>query len=149
MIKKFVILFGLSLALVLSGCASVPMASDAEDMALKKFPAPPEGMAGLYVYRDTFGGQALKKTVMLDDKIIGETANKVYFYTVITPGHHELATESEFGANTLKFNAEAGRNYYVEQHIKVGLFVGGASLEMVTEQVGQSGVLRCKLAQSF
>jgi protein involved in sex pheromone biosynthesis len=69
----------------------------------------PEGdKAGLYVYRNTFVGQALKKTVYLDGSEIGETANKVYFYKDITPGEHQLSTESEFSDNSITFHASGG-----------------------------------------
>jgi hypothetical protein len=130
----------------LSGCASVPMASKDEDMQLKEFGAPPENKAGLYIYRNTFAGQALKKNVYLDGEFIGETANKVYFYKVVSPGSHTLATESEFSDNSLTFEAAAGRNYYAEQYIKMGVFVGGANIRMVDEDKAKKAILECNLA---
>ncbi|MFC3284475.1 DUF2846 domain-containing protein [Litchfieldella rifensis] len=136
-------------ALVVSGCASVPMGSNEKDMALKQFPAPPEAMAGLYVYRDSFVGKALKKTVSLDGEILGETANGVYFYEVISPGEHTVSTESEFSDNTLSFVADVDKNYFVRQYIKMGVFVGGAGLEMVEEEKGMTAVQECcRLAAS-
>lgn len=136
-------------ALVVSGCASVPMGSNEEDMALKQFPAPPQDMAGLYVYRDSFMGKALKKSVSLDGQLLGETANGVYFYEVIEPGEHSLSTESEFSDNSLSFVADAGENYFFEQYIKMGVFVGGAGLKMVDEAEGMNAVRECcRLAAS-
>lgn len=104
----------LALAL-LSGCASVPMESPEKDQALKSFPAPPQDQAGLYIHRDTSLGASLKKTVKIDGQVIGETAPKTYFYRLVSPGLHVLATESEFGDNTLELNAEAGKNHFVRQ----------------------------------
>jgi len=111
------------------------------------FPAPPAGKAGLYVYRNSSFGGALKKTVSLDGTAIGTTARKTYFYKVIAPGSHTLATESEFGDNTLPLQAEAGKNYFVRQYIKMGVFRGGANIEMVSEEDGKREVLECDLAQ--
>ena len=43
-------------------------------------------------------------------------------------------------------DAEAGRNYFVEQYIRMGLFVGGANLRLVDEAEGKKSVLECQLA---
>jgi hypothetical protein len=92
-------------------------------------------------------GPILKKTVKVDDQVIGETAINTYFYRPLAPGAHVLATESEFSDNKLNLNAEAGKNYYVRQYIKFGVFVGGANLEQVSEAEGQKGVASTKLAR--
>ncbi len=135
--------------LVVSGCASVPMGSNDADQALKQFPTPPQEKAGLYVYRDSFMGKALKKSVSLDGQLLGETANGVYFYEVIEPGEHSLSTESEFSDNSIDFMADAGENYFVEQYIKMGVFVGGAGLNMVEKTKGMEAVRECcRLAAS-
>lgn len=42
------------------------MANQQKDAELKQFKAPPDNKAGLYIFRNTFVGQALKKTVTLD-----------------------------------------------------------------------------------
>lgn len=134
-------------AVLLSGCASVPMASKEESARLKTFPAPSADKAGLYVYRNSFVGQALKKRVTVDNALLGESANKVFFYKEIVPGSHTLSTESEFGDNSVNFDAAPGQNYYAEQYIKMGVFVGGAGISMVSEEKGKAGVLECELAK--
>ena len=146
MSKKLLCAAALGVAL-LSGCASVPMASNEKDQALKAFPNPPQDQAGLYIFRDSSLGPALKKTVKVDGEVIGETAINTYFYRTLTPGEHVLATESEFSDNTLTLNAEAGKNHFVRQYIKFGVFVGGANLEQVSEAEGRKGVLETELAR--
>jgi hypothetical protein len=84
----------------------------------------------------------------LDAKIIGATAPMTYFCIEITPGTHTLTTQSEFGDNSITFEAAVGQNRYARQYIKLGVFVGGAGLEMVSEEEGKKGVLECKLAQA-
>ena len=130
-----------------SGCASVPMAPASEDAALKTFAAPEEGMAGVYIYRNSFVGQALKKNLYLNGEFIGESANKTYFYRQVEPGEHTISTESEFSDNSFRFVAEAGLNYFIRQYIKMGVFVGGANLELVSEEEGKKGVLSSSLAK--
>lgn len=140
--------FATALALaVLTGCASVPMESSEADAKLKAFPTPPADQAGLYIYRDNFAGQALKKSVKIDGKVIGETANRVYFYRLITPGPHVIATESEFSDNTLNLLAVGGQNHYIRQSIKMGLFVGGADLEVIPASIAQEHLQQCTLAK--
>lgn len=130
-----------------SGCASVPTASPEQDTALKQFTLPAGDKAGLYIFRNTFTGQALKKRLSIDDVVIGETANKTYFYREIVPGQHKLSTQSEFGDNSISLLAEGGKNYFVRQYIKMGAFVGGAGLEVVSEEEGKREVLKCVLAK--
>lgn len=133
----------LMILLLVSGCASVPMGSAEEDLTLKQFPTPSQDAAGLYVYRDSFMGKALKKSLYLDGRLLGETANGVYFYEVIEPGQHTLSTESEFGDNSISLMANAGENYFVEQYIKMGVFTGGAGLKVVDEAEGMKSVREC------
>ncbi|MNJ01394.1 hypothetical protein D3C73_1610130 [compost metagenome] len=42
---------------------------------------------------------------------------------------------------------EAGKNYFIEQTIKMGVFVGGAKLTVVPEAEGRRQVAQLKLAQ--
>jgi len=132
----------------LTGCASVPMGSPDADAKLKTFSAPPQDQAGLYIYRDSFVGQGLKKTVTVDGKTIGETANRVYFHRLVNAGNHTIGTESEFSDNVINLVAAGGKNYYIRQSVRMGVFAGGASLEVVPESVGQAHLQKCELAAS-
>lgn len=145
--KKLMLLSAVLSIALLSGCASVPMESADKDQALKQFPAPADNQAGLYIFRDSNFGASLKKAVKVDGQVIGETAPKTYFYRTLTPGSHVLATESEFGDNTLNIEAVAGKNHYVRQSIKMGVFVGGAKLTEVSESEGQQAVRNTNLAR--
>ena len=70
-----------------------------------------------------------------------------YFYREVSPGQHTLSTQSEFGNNDLIIMTDPGLNYYVRQYVKMGVFVGGANLELVPEEEGKKGVSECKLAK--
>lgn len=135
-------------ALALTGCASVNMASKEESDKAKQFSAPGTGNAGLYVYRNSLLGKALKKDIMVDGKCLGESASDVFFYTQVEGGKtHKIETESEFSPNALELFMEAGKNYFVRQFIKLGAFVGGADLEQVSEEDGKVEVAKLGLAQ--
>lgn len=137
----------LHISALLCGCASVPLAPAEDDQLRKAFAAPVSNTAGLYIYRNSHAGATLKKSVFIDGDFIGETAPMTYFYREIKPGRRNLSTESEFSNNDLILDAESGKNYYVRQYLKLGVFVAGAQLEQVAEDVGMKGVLECRLAQ--
>lgn len=109
----------LMVSLKMAGCASVEMASKDDSQKAKEFNAPSEGNAGLYVYRDSFAGKT-----------------------------HEISTESEFSSNKLELMFEAGKNYFVRQFIKMGLLVGGADIEVKTEEEGKADVAKLELAKA-
>lgn len=134
--------------LILTGCAKVPMASKAEDVQAKRFDTPNKAMSGLYIYRDSTFGARLRKNLYIDDKFIGQSAPKVYFYKLVTAGKHKVSTDSEFGNNDLYITTEGGKNYFIRQYIKMGVFVGGANLEQIDEEKAKAAIKKLKLARS-
>lgn len=140
----------LALLAIMTGCASVNMAPQQESAAAKEFTYPDGGMAGVYVFRkDTPFGAALKKDIWINGECIGESARGVFFYHQVEGGQeHEIATESEFSPNTMTLFAEAGNNYFVEQYIRMGAFVGGANLRQHDEEGGMREVSKLDLAAS-
>jgi hypothetical protein len=131
-----------------SGCASVNMAPKEESAKAKEFKQPAPGHAGVYIYRDSFVGQALKKDVWIDGKCIGESANKTFFYTQV-PGDktYKIDTESEFSPNSLEAMLAAGKNYFFRQFIKMGVFVGGAGIEAMPEEQAKKDIAQLEMAQ--
>jgi hypothetical protein len=116
--------------MAITGCASTPMAPKEQDATSKTFKTPSPNMAGIYIYRNSSFGKTLLKTVSIDKTIIGATATYTFFHREITAGEHTLATQSEFSDNELQINTEAGKNYFIHQYIKMGVFVGGQVLSL-------------------
>ncbi|MGQ4276447.1 DUF2846 domain-containing protein [Pseudidiomarina sp. E22-M8] len=101
----------------------------------KEFSTPAAGTSGLYIYRDSSLGGALKKSLWVDGECLGESAPFVFFYQPVTGDEeHTISTESEFSPNDFVLYTEEGKNYYLRQYVKIGVFVGGANLEEVNEQ---------------
>ena len=113
----------------------------------KMFGPPAEGNSGLYIYRSgTFGG-ALKKDVWVDGKCIGETAPNVFFYEEVRGDQeHKISTESEFSSNDLLLKTDVGKHYFIRQYMRIGLFVGGAGLEVIDEEQGKKAVQELEMA---
>lgn len=145
---KIVSLIALTASLLITGCASVNMAAKEDSTKAKEFNPPSSGNAGVYIYRNSFVGKALKKDILVDGKCIGESAPDVFFYTEVEGGkNHKIDTESEFSPNTLELMVEAGKNYFIRQFIKMGVFVGGAGLEQVSEEQGKKDVSQLEMAK--
>ena len=146
---KSVVLATIITTASLAGCSSIPMESKEISNIAKEFNTPSQDTAGIYVYRkDTFVGAALKKDVWIEKDCVGQTAKGVFFYKEV-PGNEklEISTESEFSPNTLTINAENGELYFIEQFIKMGVFVGGADLELAHTDTGKSEVQRLNMAK--
>jgi len=127
--------------LAMTGCATVPMETAEKNSTAKKFNPPAEGKSGLYIYRNSFIGGALKKDVWVDGKCIGETGPDIFFYEVVEGDtSHKVTTESEFSPNNLLIKVKSGMNYFIRQYIKFGVFVGGAALELIDEEEGKKDV---------
>ncbi len=145
MLKKIGML--LVVSTLFAGCAGVPMEDAEKSSTAKKFNAPSEGNSGLYIYRNSFVGQALKKDVWVDGKCIGETAPDVFFYEEVEGDKsHKISTESEFSPNDLLVKAKSGMNYFIRQYIRLGMFVGGAGLELIDEEKGKKDVSELNMA---
>lgn len=139
----------LTATLLVTGCASVDMATKEESAKAKQFNAPAANTAGVYVYRNSSFGGALKKDIWIDGKCIGESAPNVFFYTEVEGGKaHKIDTESEFSPNTLELTLDTGKNYFIRQYIKMGVFVGGAGVEQISEEQGKADVATLELAKS-
>ena len=131
-----------------AGCVSVPMESVEKSDSAKQFKAPADGNSGVYIYRSGSFGGALTKAIWIDDKCIGRSAPNVFFYEEVSGDtEHKVSTESEFSPNDLMVNTESGKNYFIQQYIKMGAFVGGADLKLVNEEEGKAAIQNLKMAK--
>lgn len=142
------IYIALAVSMLMTGCASVNMATKEQSAAAKEFQQPPQGKAGVYLYRNSVLGKALTKDLRIDGACVGTTAPDVFFYTQVEGGKtHTVETESEFSPNKLELLFESGKNYFIRQFIKMGVFVGGADLEQVSEEQGKADIAKLELAE--
>jgi hypothetical protein len=144
--RKIISIVGILTIGLLAGCASVPMASLQQDTEAKAFTTVP-GKANIYVYRNESFGSAVKMPLTLDGKIAGQSGPKTYFKWSVDPGQHEIASITE-NTSRLTLNTDAGKNYFVWQEVKMGMWTAQSQLHEVTEEEGRKGVLECKLADS-
>lgn len=147
MIKRFVGISAIVVATILStGCASVQMASVEQDAAAKTF-AVKQDKANIYVYRNESMGGAVKMPVALDGKLVADTAAKTYMKLEVPAGEHTLLSKTENDA-ILKLKTVAGKNYFVWQEVKMGMWTARSALHEVDEATGKAAVQECKLIQT-
>ena len=145
MVKSIFINACLLAVVLVSGCASVPMASPEADAVAKTFRGGAE-QANLYIYRNESFGAAVKMSVFLDGTFVGDTAAKTYIFKQISPGNHVITSKAENNAS-LSIDAIAGKNYFVWQEVKLGFVSARSDLKLVDEAAGQAGVQECQLIQ--
>ena len=52
----------------------------------------------------------------------------------VEPGEHIISVESEFSPNKLNILFEKGKNYFVRQYLKIGIFVNGSNVVLMDEE---------------
>ena len=144
MLKQLLLCSALASAVLLTGCASVPMADASRDSEAKSFSAPAD-QANIYLYRNENMGAGVKMDVSLDGRQVGQTVAKSYLLMTVPAGTHSLKGSAE-NDSELQLTTEAGKNYFVRQYIKLGVFVGGADLEVIPETQGKEAVAKLALA---
>ena len=132
-------------AALLGGCASVPMASLEKDEQAKAFKVKP-GTSNIYLYRNESFGGAVKMDVELDGKPMGKTAERTFFQFAVSPGRHTLLSRAE-NDSQLELITLEGRNYFVWQEVKAGVWFARNKLQLVDEPTGIVGVRECYLIQ--
>lgn len=142
-LKSFISAF--TVLTLLAGCASVSMGDKQEDAMRKTFQVAPD-KAGLYIYRNESLGAALKMDVYLDGQKMGQTAANTYLYKEVSPGVHQVASQSK--DNAIQVTAQPGTLSYIWQEVKMGLMSGGSKLQIVSQDQGQKGVKETSLAAS-
>ena len=116
-------------AVVMTGCAGVQRHKS------KPMPAPEPGKGLVYFFRpSSFIGGGVQIKISDAGKTIGALQSGTYFFYQTEPGTHQFGASTE-AENTLTVNVEAGKTYYVEGSIGMGVLVGHGHLKEVDATV--------------
>jgi Protein of unknown function (DUF2846) len=102
-----------------------------------------EDKALVYVVRPTSMGMAIKSFFFCDDDILGINKGSSYFFAQVDPGKHVFWSKSE-NVDALELEVEAGRTYYLQQHVRMGAFKARTKLEVLGEGEGKAALDKCK-----
>jgi hypothetical protein len=98
----------------------------------------------VYIIRPSSLAFAIRMDVNCDSTYIGTTGAKRYLYTVLSPGKYTFLSRSE-NKSTLEVSLEAGKIYYLEQQVKMGMIYARTKLKLVDEEKGKGILSKCKL----
>lgn len=118
-----------------------------DDQEAKEFKAPSD-KGRIYVYRNEALGSAIKVSVSVDGKMLGQTAPNTYFVADVEPGQHQVSCFAESNSQ-VNIKVDRGQSAYVWQEMKMGLMSAGCAMHEVRTADGQKGVLECKRAQGL
>jgi len=143
LILKVAAVVALALA---SGCATVPLADNKLDVEAKYF-QPTDQKANVYIFRDQRLGGGLRLAVSVNDKVLGQTAPKTYFFLQLNPGRYVFKAMAENVAQ-LPLVVEAGQNYFIRQQIDWGTVIADNTLVLVDDAEGKAAVREAGLIQT-
>ena len=141
--KKFIFL---NLCLIfLIGC------SGKFDYIINENPVKPqikEDKALIYVMRPSFVGFAVPFKVYLDNKPVGLTKGKSYFFFYTSPGKHIIKTAAG-NTTEIPLELEAGKKYYIKQDIILDAILPKNKAQIVSEEEGEKIIKKTKMLLFF
>ena len=103
---------------------------------------PKPDKALIYVVRPTSAGFAVKSWFFSDDQALGVNRGSSYFFADVEPGKHVFWSKSE-NVDAVELEVEAGKTYYLQQHVKIGGLKARTKLEVLDETAGQERLAKC------
>ena len=133
-LKKLLLILLISLGLI--GCSvTEPVHLKTASHQAKKFIAPPVGKSAIYIYRNSFVGAAVNRSVWIDNECVGKIENGVFLYhEVDADKDYTIYTETESSPYELVVNMKSGKIYFVEQKIRFGILKANSIIELIDEK---------------
>jgi hypothetical protein len=139
--KNCTFLYSIVFVLLLSGCASVPMADKTHDSQAKSF-APKTNMSNVYINSEHgFNGAGVTWELTLDGQAVGGITNGNFIQLEVMPGNHIISSVNNKKSNcfgSVELDTEAGKNYFIEHDVRAGF--DGRLLRQVNEVTGRKQV---------
>jgi hypothetical protein len=108
--------------------------------------APPD-KALVFVVRPAFVGKLIQTKLAADGNWIGTNKGKGYFSFTLEPGEHYLCSKAE-NRSVLKLTVEAGKTYFVQQKIEMGLMKARNKIVQLSDEEGKKALEKCDLSIS-
>ena len=138
--NRITILAGLSAVLMLTGCASTKQFVPLPDQS-KTVEDPAKGR--IYVMRPASVGGAVAMNVTDGGTPIGTTGPRGFLCWERDPGDVIVSSTSE-NTSRVSLAVRPGSVHYVVQHVRMGIWIARTDLEIVTEDQGKLGLMKCK-----
>jgi hypothetical protein len=119
---------------------SIKKVKDKDPAELAALPA---DKAMVYVLRPTHYGGAIQTKLSMDGNWVGVNEANSYFVFLADPGQHDFCSQSE-NASRLTVKVEAGKTYYLQQHIRMGFFKAQNELTQLDDHAAHEALDKCK-----
>ncbi len=129
-------------------CASASIKHDRWTVRQHTPPASaPADKALLFIVRPTRYGGSIQTKLSIDGAWVGVNGSNGYFYVTLDPGTHYFCSQSE-NRDIKAFALEAGKTYYLQQHISMGFLKATNYLEMLDDAKGKVALGKCDYSLS-
>lgn len=86
----------------------------------------------IYVLRPTMMGNKIQTKLAVDGEWKGVNRGDNYFFFTLTPGKHYFCSRAE-NRSVVVLQVEAGKTYYLQQEIRMGMMKARNSLAVISE----------------
>ena len=108
-------------------------------------PDQPADKALVYVLRPSMMGNKVQTKLAVDGDWKGVNRGNNYFYFTLEPGEHYFCSAAE-NHSLLTLKVEAGKTYYVQQHIRMGVMKARNEIEAMDDGEGKSKLASAHLS---
>jgi hypothetical protein len=117
------------------------------DTDKSQHPTPPQpaDKALIYVLRPAMMGNKVQTKLAVDGDWKGVNRGNNYFYFTLDPGEHYFCSEAE-NHSLLTLKVEAGKTYYLQQHVEMGVLKARNKVESMTEEEGKAKLEKAHLS---
>ena len=121
-------------------CATVSKAPSGESNAAKSFDAPDDrGVVFLYRLGRAVGAASATQ-IKVNGLDAGGTGPGTFFRWELKPGKYTFLASTGESSATVALDVEAGKIYFVEQNVRIGLNEGRVTMKIQGEQAGKNAV---------
>ena len=108
-------------------------------------PDQPADKALVYVLRPSMMGNKVQTKLAVDGDWKGVNRGNNYFYLILDPGEHYFCSVAE-NHSLLTLKVEAGKTYYIQQHIQMGMMKARNKIETMTAEEGKAKLASANLS---
>ncbi|MFZ0773930.1 MAG: DUF2846 domain-containing protein [Candidatus Sulfotelmatobacter sp.] len=102
-------------------------------------PEQPADKALIYVIRPAMMGNKIQSKLAVDGEWKGTNRGNNCFSFTLDPGEHYFCSAAE-NHSVLKLDVTAGKTYYLQQHVRMGMMKASNKLDVMSEEEGKAKV---------
>ncbi|UCH83367.1 MAG: DUF2846 domain-containing protein [Candidatus Latescibacterota bacterium] len=145
--SRTLFLIMLALPLVV-GCAGTSKAPAEDTEAAMTFKVP-DDKGVVYLYRLGRAVAAANVSIVKVNSLeAGGTGPGTFFRWELKPGTYSFSASTSESSKTVQLQVEAGKLYFIEQNIRLGLSEGRVQLKEVDEKTGKKNIQGMKMLVS-